>query len=102
MRLVHDDLEVPLSVFVEMCVESCVLWCSARRSSQKLAQAAMLFMGSKLTTLEETKELTQIFRQLDKNGDGQLDRKELVEGYRKLLQVRLKCMPTRTDQHAQT
>ncbi|PHJ15282.1 calcium-dependent protein kinase cdpk3 [Cystoisospora suis] len=56
------------------------------QSSQKLAQAAMLFMGSKLTTLEETKELTQIFRQLDKNGDGQLDRKELIEGYKKLLQ----------------
>ncbi|KFG30368.1 calcium-dependent protein kinase CDPK3, partial [Toxoplasma gondii p89] len=56
------------------------------QSSQKLAQAAMLFMGSKLTTLEETKELTQIFRQLDNNGDGQLDRKELIEGYRKLMQ----------------
>ena len=47
----------------------------------------MLFMGSKLTTVEETKELTTIFRALDKNGDGQLDRKELIEGYRKLLEV---------------
>lgn len=55
------------------------------QSSQKLAQSALLFMGSKLTTLEETKELTQIFRQLDKNGDGQLDRRELIEGYRMLL-----------------
>ncbi|OEH80530.1 calmodulin-like domain protein kinase isoform 2 [Cyclospora cayetanensis] len=55
-------------------------------STQKLAQAAMLFMGSKLTTVEETKELTTIFRALDKNGDGQLDRKELIEGYRKLLE----------------
>ena len=57
------------------------------RATQKLAQAAMLFMGSKLTTVEETKELTTIFRALDKNGDGQLDRKELIEGYRKLLEV---------------
>lgn len=58
------------------------------RSTQKLAQAAMLFMGSKLTTVEETKELTTIFRALDKNGDGQLDRKELIEGYQKLMEVR--------------
>lgn len=56
------------------------------QSTQKLAQAAMLFMGSKLTTVEETKELTQIFRVLDKNGDGQLDRKELIEGYKKLME----------------
>lgn len=56
------------------------------QSTQKLAQAAMLFMGSKLTTVEETKELTTIFRALDKNGDGQLDRKELIEGYRKLME----------------
>ncbi|CZT98189.1 calcium-dependent protein kinase 1 [Plasmodium falciparum NF54] len=49
--------------------------------SQKLAQAAILFIGSKLTTLEERKELTDIFKKLDKNGDGQLDKKELIEGY---------------------
>lgn len=55
------------------------------QDSQKLAQAAMLFMGSKLTTIEETKELTSIFRRLDKNGDGQLDRSELVAGYHKLV-----------------
>ncbi|SBS80526.1 calcium-dependent protein kinase 1, putative [Plasmodium ovale] len=49
--------------------------------SQKLAQAAILFIGSKLTTLEERKELTDIFKKLDKNGDGQLDKRELIEGY---------------------
>lgn len=37
------------------------------QASQKLAQAALLFMGSKLTTMDETKELTQIFRKLDTN-----------------------------------
>lgn len=55
------------------------------QDTQKLAQAAMLFMGSKLTTAEERKELTNIFRRLDKNGDGQLDRSELIAGYHKLL-----------------
>eukprot|EP00914_Ancora_sagittata_P011954 GHVO01023177.1.p1 GENE.GHVO01023177.1~~GHVO01023177.1.p1 ORF type:complete len:548 (-),score=88.06 GHVO01023177.1:70-1713(-) len=56
------------------------------QTSQKLAQAALLFIGSKLTTAEETKSLTDIFRKLDTNGDGQLDRKELVEGYAVLMQ----------------
>lgn len=55
------------------------------QDSQKLAQAAMLFMGSKLTTIDETRELTSIFRRLDKNGDGQLDRSELIAGYTKLV-----------------
>lgn len=50
-------------------------------ASQQLAQAAFLFMGSKLTTVEETKELTRIFRELDTNGDGALDREELIQGY---------------------
>ncbi|KAH0483722.1 MAG: hypothetical protein KVP17_001455 [Porospora cf. gigantea B] len=58
------------------------------QSGQKLARAALLFMGSKLTTMEETKELTKIFRKLDINGDGQLDRSELVAGYRLLMKNR--------------
>lgn len=57
-------------------------------ASQKLAQAALLFMGSKLTTIEETKELSKIFRSLDVNGDGQLDRKELIEGYVQLMKLK--------------
>ncbi|KAH7649150.1 calmodulin-domain kinase 1 [Cryptosporidium bovis] len=55
------------------------------QSSQKLAQAALLFIASKLTSQEETKELTEIFRHIDKNGDGQLDRQELIDGYSRLL-----------------
>eukprot|EP01057_Protomagalhaensia_wolfi_P006039 Protomagalhaensia_wolfi_Nauph_80__6038@NODE_835_length_1961_cov_19_201873_g628_i0_p2_GENE_NODE_835_length_1961_cov_19_201873_g628_i0NODE_835_length_1961_cov_19_201873_g628_i0_p2_ORF_typecomplete_len220_score55_01EFhand_7/PF13499_6/3_8e03EFhand_7/PF13499_6/1_4e12EFhand_7/PF13499_6/2_6e16EFhand_1/PF00036_32/0_00045EFhand_1/PF00036_32/4_8e05EFhand_1/PF00036_32/6_8e06EFhand_1/PF00036_32/2_5e08EFhand_8/PF13833_6/0_00093EFhand_8/PF13833_6/0_0011EFhand_8/PF13833_6/0_00098EFhand_8/PF13833_6/2_9e09EFhand len=57
-------------------------------ASQKLAQAALLFMGSKLTTLDETKELTTIFQKLDTNDDGQLDRKELIEGYTQLMKLK--------------
>lgn len=40
--------------------------------------------------MEETKELTTIFRTLDVNGDGQLDRGELIDGYQKLMEVRNK------------
>eukprot|EP01069_Polyplicarium_translucidae_P003475 Polyplicarium_translucidae@DN231_c0_g1_i2.p1 len=58
------------------------------QSSQRLAQAAMLYMGSKLTTVEETTQLTEIFRKLDKNGDGQLDRTELKEGYKLLMKLK--------------
>eukprot|EP01053_Blabericola_migrator_P011547 Blabericola_migrator_1__11546@NODE_68_length_15625_cov_137_110426_g61_i0_p4_GENE_NODE_68_length_15625_cov_137_110426_g61_i0NODE_68_length_15625_cov_137_110426_g61_i0_p4_ORF_typecomplete_len563_score127_98Pkinase/PF00069_25/5_1e83Pkinase_Tyr/PF07714_17/8_7e53EFhand_7/PF13499_6/7_6e03EFhand_7/PF13499_6/3_8e12EFhand_7/PF13499_6/7_1e16EFhand_1/PF00036_32/0_0015EFhand_1/PF00036_32/0_00016EFhand_1/PF00036_32/1_1e05EFhand_1/PF00036_32/8_5e08EFhand_6/PF13405_6/0_00032EFhand_6/PF13405_6/3_9EFhand_6/PF134 len=57
-------------------------------ASQKLAQAALLFMGSKLTTMDETKELTTIFQKLDTNDDGQLDRKELIEGYTQLMKLK--------------
>lgn len=50
--------------------------CALRQfqGTQKLAQAAMLYMGSKLTSNEETKELNKIFQKMDKNGDGQLDK----------------------------
>ena len=58
------------------------------RGQQKLGQAAMLYMASKLTTAEETKELTAIFQQLDTNGDGRLDADELRLGYQELLKLR--------------
>jgi len=50
-------------------------------SNQKLAQAALLFMGSKLTTMEETKELSRVFHKIDTDGNGKLDREELIQGY---------------------
>lgn len=58
------------------------------QGTQKLAQAALLYMGSKLTTIDETKELTKIFKKMDKNGDGQLDRNELIGGYKELLKMK--------------
>jgi len=58
------------------------------QATQKLAQAALLYMGSKLTSAEETKELTEIFSRLDTNGDGQLDRQELVAGYKELMRLK--------------
>lgn len=38
--------------------------------------------------MDETKELTAIFQKLDTNDDGQLDRKELIEGYSQLRDLR--------------
>eukprot|EP00922_Rhytidocystis_sp_ex-Travisia-forbesii_P065498 GHVS01097318.1.p1 GENE.GHVS01097318.1~~GHVS01097318.1.p1 ORF type:complete len:163 (-),score=35.26 GHVS01097318.1:1145-1633(-) len=45
-------------------------------------------MGSKLTSSEETKEMSAIFQKIDKNGDGQLDRSELMEGYTELMKMK--------------
>ncbi|KAK2197642.1 bifunctional EF-hand domain/Protein kinase domain/Protein kinase-like domain superfamily/EF-Hand 1 [Babesia duncani] len=56
--------------------------------TQKLSQAALLYIGSKLITKEESKCLTDIFNRMDKNGDGQLDREELVEGYTEYLKLK--------------
>merc|ERR1719376_39431 len=48
-------------------------------SNQKLANAALLFMGSKLTTMEETQELTKVFKKIDRDGNGKLDRQGFIE-----------------------
>lgn len=60
--------------------------------TQKLSQAALLYIGSKLLTKEESAHLTQIFSKMDKNGDGQLDRNELIEGFSEYM--RLKGTPS--------
>lgn len=54
------------------------------RADQKLAQATYIFIVSYLTTKEEKESLMQLFRTLDKNGDGYLSKEELIEGYTKI------------------
>lgn len=55
------------------------------QASQKLAGAALYFIANKLTTMEETNQLTRIFHELDTDGNGRLDRNELIQGYSKLM-----------------
>ncbi|EKX74349.1 protein kinase domain containing protein [Theileria equi strain WA] len=62
--------------------------------SQKFSQAAMLYIGSKLLTRDESKSLTAIFNSMDKNGDGQLDRSELIEGYIEYLRIKGQAFET--------
>lgn len=76
-----DKIDVP-------CLETTITNFRQFQGTQKLAQAALLYMGSKLTRNDETKKLTEIFQRMDKNGDGQLDRNELIEGYRELLKAK--------------
>ena len=52
------------------------------RAEQKLREAFLTFMTSRLMTKEYEKEMTEAFRSLDSNGDGRLSREELLEGYK--------------------
>ncbi|KAK2196896.1 bifunctional EF-hand domain/EF-Hand 1 [Babesia duncani] len=58
------------------------------QKTQKLAESAILLMATRLTSAEETKELTRLFAELDINGDGHLEREELIQGYYKLMQAK--------------
>ncbi|EKX74157.1 protein kinase domain containing protein [Theileria equi strain WA] len=61
------------------------------RKSEKLAEAAMLLIANRFTSNEEVKELSKLFTELDINGDGTLDRKELIAGYGKIQKMRNEC-----------
>ena len=52
------------------------------RAEQKLREAFLMFMTSRLMSKEYEKELTEAFRALDTNADGRLSREELLEGYK--------------------
>lgn len=49
--------------------------------NQKLMEASISYIVSQLISQEETKELTKVFINLDKNGDGRLSYLEILEGY---------------------
>lgn len=51
------------------------------RSSQKLKVAAASYIGSQLISKSEKEKLGQIFKALDKNGDGKLSKEEIMDGY---------------------
>lgn len=48
----------------------------------KLKDAIVMFVTSQYTSLKETKELREIFLNLDKNGDGRISKEELLEAYK--------------------
>lgn len=52
--------------------------------SDKLQQAAMMYIATHLMSQKEKERLTAIFMTLDKNGDGSLTKEELQEGYTRL------------------
>ncbi len=50
----------------------------------QLQQATMAYIASHLQSQENHNKLKQVFQQFDKNGDGVLERDELLAGYIKL------------------
>lgn len=52
------------------------------RADEKLKQAALSFITSQLLTQEQTAQIRDVFRSLDRNGDGRLSKDELLLAYR--------------------
>jgi len=52
------------------------------RADEKLKQAALSFITSQLLTQEQTAQIRDVFRSLDRNGDGRLSKEELMQAYR--------------------
>ena len=53
------------------------------RADQCLKQATYAYIASQLLTKSEKENLSKIFKSMDKNGDGKLDKEEILEGYDK-------------------
>ena len=51
------------------------------KARNQLQQAALAFIANHLQSQEETNKLKDVFKQFDKNGDGVLERDELLDGY---------------------
>ncbi|OMJ66312.1 hypothetical protein SteCoe_36876 [Stentor coeruleus] len=54
-------------------------------ASEKLQHAVLTFITSQLSSKEETKNLGDIFKSIDTNGDGKLSRDELFQEFRKTM-----------------
>ena len=48
---------------------------------QQLKQATLAFIASHLTNKNEKRELEKVFKAMDKDGSGTLDREEVFQGY---------------------
>ena len=51
------------------------------KGHQEIKQAVMAFIASHLTSKEEKKDLEKIFKLIDKDGNGTLDKEEVQKGY---------------------
>ncbi|EWS71123.1 calmodulin-domain kinase (macronuclear) [Tetrahymena thermophila SB210] len=54
------------------------------QAQSQLQRAAMSFIVSHLISEKEKEEFSQTFKQLDENGDGQLSKAEIMNGYKKV------------------
>ena len=56
------------------------------RSKSLLRDAVNTFITTQCISASDTKELTEVFRKMDKNGDGKLSKEELLEEYSKIME----------------
>ena len=54
-------------------------------SRTKLKDAVLTFLATQSLTLQDTKELRDVFRSIDKNGDGKLSQEELFNKYKETM-----------------
>jgi calcium-dependent protein kinase len=54
---------------------------SSFRASAVLKRATLTYMASQLVSKSEKEKLASLFKTIDKNKDGRLDKKEVQEGY---------------------
>ena len=54
---------------------------------RKLREAVHTFIATQLLSAQETKELREVFREIDTNGDGKLSREELMHEYLKTMGI---------------
>ena len=57
---------------------------SSRQQSDKLRQAALSYIATQLTTVQETEQIRRLFIAMDENGDGRLSKEEVVAGLSKV------------------
>lgn len=50
-----------------------------------MQEATYMYIVKQFATKEDKEELLKTFQSLDKNGDGVLSKKELLDGYRKIM-----------------
>lgn len=51
------------------------------RAEEKIKQATIAYIASQLLSKKEKESLANVFKALDKNGDGMLSKEEIQEGY---------------------
>lgn len=56
------------------------------RSTSILRDAVNTFITTQFISASDTKDLREVFRKMDKNGDGKLSREELLEEYTKIME----------------
>lgn len=51
------------------------------RAAETLKMATLTFMAAQMVSKSEKEKLANMFRAFDKNGDGNLDKEEIMAGY---------------------